>query len=675
MRVELAEAGGRGLFGADHLAVVASFTLDIQRAITSKSFIVGTAGHIDHGKSTLVEALSGVNPDRLPEEKERGMTIDLGFAHLPVTDAETGEELSIGLVDVPGHADFVKNMVAGVGAIDACLIVVASDDGWMPQTEEHLQILTYLGVRRGVIALTKSDLLEDKELVMEFLHDSLAGTFLEHAPIIPTCALGGDGVEEVKAALADVLRSGVSFEDIGKPRLNVDRVFSPKGIGTVVTGTLCGGGLAVGDEVTIQPSGLKANLRAIQSHQSSLERADPGTRTALNLPDLAVGHVSGKDGIARGDIVTLDGAAQKSRILDVWLNKLPREVQGQPASSRPIKDGAKVRFHLGSASVGARVLLHGPKELGLGDECFAQLRLEEQIYAYAGDHFVLRDWGKKGTAAGGVIIDPHASPGKFHTPERLAFLKVIKEAQEKADPKALAQAILEFKGTVPSAGFLSQTSFPAETITAVLADESVASDVGGLLAAPNWWQGIVEEACARITGFHRDHPEKPSYPIKNFRGVYEKALPKSELVDPLMDAVLAKGFVKARGGLRSEDHLPSLPDHLKAVVERIKKTLDVNPVEPPNTGELAPDDVSREALQFLLDTGQALTLDQKNVIGLRGFELMKAKTIEWIQTNGQAKAADIREVTGTTRRILIPFLEAMDRQGVTVRDGDFRRLK
>ena len=647
-------------------------------AIVPKHFIVGTAGHIDHGKSTLVEALTGTDPDRLPEEKARGMTIDLGFAHLPVTDPDTSAELSLGLVDVPGHADFVKNMVAGVAAIDACLVVVASDDGWMPQTEEHLQILSYLGVERGVIALTKSDLLEgeeDREMLMAFLAESLEGTFLADAPIVPTCALGGEGVEEVKIALAAVLRDAPPPASIGKPRLNVDRVFSPKGVGTVVTGTLCGGALSVGDTVAVGPAGHVANLRAIQSHSASLDTALPGTRVALNLPDLVAGHVAGKAGIARGDVVSRDPGAETSRILDVWLEKSPRDIPGQPASSKPVKDGGKVRFHLGSGSVGARILLHGPDQLNGGAACFAQLRLEFPCYAHAGDRFVLRDWGKKGTVAGGVILDPLAAAGRFHTPERLAYLEKVSLALEADDCPALAASILDFKGTVPVERFLSQTPVPVATVGEIRSDASLVVEVGGQFVSPRWWSGVVEEAAGRIRNFHAEHPEKPSYPIKNFRGVYEKALPRIELVDPLMETLIASGFVKARGGLRAVEHLPSLPDHLKAAADRIVKALDADPREPPNLGELTPGENEREAMQYLLDTGQALTLDAKNVIGVRGFDLLKERTIALLGERGAARAAEIREATGTTRRILIPFLEALDRQGVTVRDGDFRRLK
>src|SRR5229473_1117753 len=250
-------------------------------------FIVATAGHVDHGKSALVKALTGTDPDRLPEEKARGITIDLGFAHLELPSLRPNDPpLLLGIVDVPGHEDFVKNMVAGVGSVDLALFVVAADDGWMPQTEEHLQILNYLGVPGAVVALTKVDLTQDEEDVGSAIREKLRGTPYADAPIVATSSVSGRGVDELKAALARVLDETPPPRDIGKPRLPVDRVFQLQGIGTVVTGTLTGGALRRGQTVVIQPSEKATRIRSLQSHSRDVESSEPGTRTALNLPDL-----------------------------------------------------------------------------------------------------------------------------------------------------------------------------------------------------------------------------------------------------------------------------------------------------------------------------------------------------------------------------------------------------
>ena len=257
--------------------------------MSAQPFIVATAGHIDHGKSTLIEALSGTNPDRLPEEQKRGMTIELGFAHLALTDPEDPErQYELGLIDVPGHADFVKNMVAGVGGIDLALLVVAADDGWMPQTEEHFQILLYLGITRMVVALTKSDVMEDRDLVMDEIREHLLDTPMEDAPVVPVCALSGEGLDDVRAALAHTLRDTPPPIDIGKPRLFVDRAFSPKGAGTVVTGTLAGGSLTVGQELILQPVGIHTRIRGLQNHNHAAQTSPPGTRTAVQIHDVPI---------------------------------------------------------------------------------------------------------------------------------------------------------------------------------------------------------------------------------------------------------------------------------------------------------------------------------------------------------------------------------------------------
>src|SRR3989442_649393 len=291
----------------------------------TQHFIVATAGHVDHGKSALVKALTGTDPDRLPEEKARGITIDLGFAHLelPATLGPSAPNsqlatVSIGIVDVPGHEDFVKNMVAGVGSIDLALFVVAADDGWMPQTEEHLQILSYLGVSRAVVALTKIDLVESEERIAARLREKLANSLFAEAPIVPTSILDARGLEELKATLVRVLSDTPPPRDIGKPRLPVDRVFTLRGIGTVVTGTLTGGRLHRGQPLIVQPSGKTTRIRAVQNHNRDVDVSGPGTRTALNLPDVDA------DAVQRGDVVTLAELGPASDTLDVVLGKYER---------------------------------------------------------------------------------------------------------------------------------------------------------------------------------------------------------------------------------------------------------------------------------------------------------------------------------------------------------------
>jgi len=305
--------------------------------VTEKHFVLATAGHVDHGKSALVKALTGTDPDRLPEEKARGITIELGFAEL-ILDQPNEQQFHIGIVDVPGHEDFVRNMIAGVGSVDLALLVIAADDGWMPQTEEHLQILTYLGVQRAVIALTKSDL-GKIDIITTQIRDRLRDTAFADSQIIPTSSRTGDGVEDLKRALADEFATLPPPRDFGKPRLFIDRAFTLRGIGTVVTGTFTGGKLRRGQTVVIQPQNFSARIRSIQNHGRDLEVAESGMRTAINLPDTAVGTTS--SALKRGDVITIVDVAAATATLDVLLERSPRLHRKAPAP-RPLKTRTSV---------------------------------------------------------------------------------------------------------------------------------------------------------------------------------------------------------------------------------------------------------------------------------------------------------------------------------------------
>ncbi|HEY9462626.1 MAG TPA: selenocysteine-specific translation elongation factor, partial [Vicinamibacterales bacterium] len=373
-------------------------------------YIVATAGHVDHGKSALIKALTGTDPDRLPEEKARGITIDLGFAHLELGSPEVTSPIDVGIVDVPGHEDFVKNMVAGVGTIDLALLIVAADDGWMPQTEEHLQILSYFGVRRAVVSLTKADLAGDEAASISDIRLRLQGSPFADAPIVPTSVVTGQGLETLKSALAQELSAAPPPRDIGKPRLAVDRVFTLSGAGTIVTGTLVGGWLQRGQAVLIQPSGHPARIRRIQSHGRDVERSGPGTRTALNLAD-----VDPVAGVHRGDVITVPDMGSASDCLDVMLEISAR-------ASRPLKDGVRARVHYGSGNVPAHIALGAGKELTPGERQLAQLRLESPVFLVAGDYLTLRDWSEQQTLAGAIVLDPDATRRAFRSTDRQQWL-------------------------------------------------------------------------------------------------------------------------------------------------------------------------------------------------------------------------------------------------------------
>ncbi|MDG2125967.1 MAG: selenocysteine-specific translation elongation factor [Verrucomicrobiales bacterium] len=641
----------------------------------SRHFILGTAGHIDHGKSSLVNALTGTDPDRLPEEKARGMTIELGFAHLAFPDPENPDtSLELGIVDVPGHADFVRNMVAGVGSIDLALFIVAADDSWMPQSEEHLQILSYLNVKKAVVALTKADLAEDIDFVIEDVRTYLAGTFLENAPIIPTNAPGGEGIDELKAAIASVLRDATAPREYAKPRLPVDRAFSPTGVGTVVTGTLTGGSFKCGDNVIIQPGGLKSRIRTIQNHKHAADQIPPGTRTALNLSDAPIADKSHRNGVRRGSTITLESLGDPCLVVDVHIEKSDREIQGQPGSRKPIRDGQKVRFHHGSSDTGASLFILGEKNLlKPGESAIAELRFEAPVHVFSGDGFVLRDWGKRSTIAGGTVLDPDASTRRFRKPHQKAFLSAVAAAPD--DPTNFLGALLTRDQALDTAQ-LAKSPFSKPELDAALGEivaAGIAVSRGNKILDASWWDTTVTGAAGIIRAHHAANPDRTSISITGLRAKLDSKLTPA-LVDQIIADLLASGFVKTPSGIRSADHAPKLPPELAPLRAGILSALAENPIEPPNPKEICPSPNHKQVLRFLMEIGEVVDLGEKCAILATAYDELVEKTKKRL-AESPATAADIRTALGTTRRILIPLLEKLDADAITLRNGDLRSLK
>ncbi len=637
-----------------------------------RHFIVATAGHVDHGKSALVRALTGTDPDRLPEEKARGITIDLGFAQLALPG------LDLGIVDVPGHEDFVKNMVAGVGSVDVALFVVAADDGWMPQTEEHLEILTYLGVGRAVVALTKIDLADDEAAAVAAVRARLCRSPFEDAPTVPTSVVSGRGLDELKAALARVLADAPPPPDLGKPRLPVDRVFSLRGIGTVATGTLTGGRLEREQRVVAQPSGRTGHVRSVQNHGRETSVAVPGTRTALNLPDFAA---KGDGALARGEVLTLPelAAGPAGQTLDVLLTRSAREpLAGRPSPGRPrLKDGATVRVHHGSARWTARVSLLARGDLPPGGQALARLRCDRPAFAFAGDRFIVRDGSGRVTLAGGVVLDPDPTRRSFRRGPQRRFLE--RRAAAPGDLAETVAAVLERDGTVLRVSLLHKSNFSALEIEAAvraLIARGTILPAGDFLADAAWWQSRRRRAVDLIDATHRDHPERIGPTLGELRATLGRFLPTQGLFDLLVTALTGKGeFIRVNTLVRRAAHRPRLPAHLQAAGDRLRALLASKPFEPPSRQELAPDGTARQALRFLFDTGEALELGPDLVLLEENFRRMKTIIVRALRAAGPATASDLRQILGTTRRVLIPLLERLDREGVTRREHDRRALR
>jgi selenocysteine-specific elongation factor len=644
--------------------------------MTEKHFIVATAGHVDHGKSALVKALTGTDPDRLPEEKRRDITIDLGFAEL-ILDRPNEGRFRIGLVDVPGHEDFIRNMIAGVGSIDLALLVVAADDGWMPQTEEHVQILTYLGVKRAVVTITKSDLAKarpepSRRIDEGEIRELLRGTPFADSPIVPTSTHTGDGIENLQHTLAAELAKVSSARDIGKPRLFIDRAFTLRGIGTVVTGTLTGGTFSRGQTVSIQPRNLTARIRSIQSHGRDLNSSQPATRTALNLTDVEIG--TGNNAVCRGDVIASIDLGLPSKVLQVLIERSSRLKRNEPAA-RPIKNRSSAYLHHGASRVAAKIFFLRNDSLVCGERAIAELRLQSPIFAFVGDRFVLRDPSERFTIGGGVVLDVGGEHPKISQPmEQLALLS--RRAAAPHDPEIYVQTELARRGFAERASLLRQSNFGDDEIAAAVAklDERGEIVVSGEIAADaGRWQAVVDRAIALIDDFHKQHPEQRGLELSDLRVALGKE--RQEVFEAVVAKLCRDSFAQKKSTIARKSHRATLPAEIGPAAEKVCARLAAKPFDPPGTREIAPDRNHQQALRFLIEQGDVVEINPDLVLLKTAGQQMQSAVIEFISKNGPATASELRQYLGSSRRVIIPFLEYLDAARVTQRRGDRRALR
>ena len=647
--------------------------------MSDRHFIVGTAGHIDHGKSSLIEALTGTDPDRLPEEKARGMTIELGFAQLSIPSAANPESnLHLGVIDVPGHADFVKNMVAGVSSLDLAIFIVAADDGWMPQTEEHYQILQYLGLKNAIVALTKIDLAEDLELVLDDVKENLIDGPWENAEVMPVSSHTGAGIDELRLKIAELLDAAPPANDAGKPRIPVDRAFTLKGIGTVVAGTLIDGEINTGTELVVQPAGVSAQIRSAQSHGQKVETVPPGTRTAVNLTGVSVREPksTSKEVVGRGDVLTLPQLGDAVHSIDVVVRKSDRGIRGIKQSTKPLKTGRELMFHYGSASCRARLHLLGQRTLEPGESCLAEMRFYDPVYVFVGDRFVLRDASLGATLAGGIVLDEDANKRAFRKEFQAAFLEARKSNYDDLDTLIRSQMTRDMALHLDS--LLAKSAFSQATIRThaeALVESGFLEQNGEWVFEAKWWNQVSKLAADKIDEIHRDHPDHLGLPLRELRSMMESKLPSPKFFDPLLAGLLAGKYSKAGPNIRRTDHIPKLPPELEKAGERVRSRVFSDIISPPNKGEIATNSEEEKALRFLTHTGEVVDLDPKTVISNDGFEQIKTMVIDYITEHEKATASEMRKHIGTVRRVLMPLLEKLDDDGVTRRDGDNRYLK
>jgi selenocysteine-specific elongation factor len=629
--------------------------------VTTRHFIIATAGHVDHGKSALVKALTGTDPDRLPEEKRRQITIDLGFAEINLT-APSGDKIHASIIDVPGHEDFVRNMIAGVGSIDLALLVVAADDGWMPQTEEHLQILSYLGVQRAVIALAKSDL-GRINVTTEEIRSQLRGTVFATAPIVPTSVRGGVGIENLKRSLASQLAALQPQRDFGKPRLFVDRVFTLRGIGTVVTGTLTGGRFCCGQSVVVQPQKLQVRIRSIQNHGVEIECAEPGMRTALNLPDVAVHD------IRRGDVIT-DSDLVASATLIAQIEKSPRLHVKEP-TAHLLKNARSVYLHHGTMRVAAVVTLLKKNGLEPGQKTIAHLKLASPIFAFVGDRFVIRDASEQHTIAGGVVLDPDGA--SFHDAAHLKSLSMRATATDNID--LCVHSEIARRGFVPRETLLTKSHFSRDEISEALIRLQRDKEIvlfEEIAAHGEFWQTLRNQTIALIDNAHKQNPERPGLDLTELRSVLRDQ--PENVFETLIADLCAYDFVRKGSAIARTSHQPVLPAKLEPVERKIREALSQKPFDPPPRREIEPDRGAQHVLRFLIKTGEVIELGSDAVLLRENFAYMKSRIIEFISKNGPATVSELRQALESSRRIMVPLLERLDRDGVTRRAGDKRTL-
>ena len=644
-------------------------------------YVIGTAGHVDHGKSALVRALTGIDPDRLREEKERGLTIDLGFAWLTLPNGE-----SVGIVDVPGHRDFIENMLAGVGSIDAAIFVVAADESVMPQTREHLAILDLLEVGVGVVALTKSDLAESEEwigLVAADVSETLAGTVLESAPIVPVSARTGQGLDDLTAALQETLAPIETRRDRGQARLSVDRVFTVSGFGTVVTGTLIGGCFEVGQEVEILPHGLTARVRGLQTHKRKIERATPGSRVAMNLSGV------GKDDLERGAVVATPKWLRATTLVDVQLRYLPDILWpnlGQFAH-RHLRHNTKLKFYTGAAEAMARVRLLGRKTLPPGQTGWVQLELQEPVAMVKGDHFIVRLPSPPTTIGGGIVVDTH--PGRKHRrfrPQVLARLETLAQGS----PEEILLQTLERRGPTSARDLLSASSLgeAAPEALAQLLDEGQAvalisqrEETGflgknlvssQLLAARSWWSDLTGQLSDELSTYHREFPLRT--------GMGREALRSRLKLEPkTFDAVMARAtaeelIVDEGATVRLPSHVVQFDAQQQRQVDALLARFRREPYTPPSVKESIAA-VGEEVLRVLVNRGDLVQASSEVLFLSTTYDEMVARVRAHIEQEGSITLAQTRDMFESSRKYAQAILEYLDETGVTKRVGDERVLR
>lgn len=624
-------------------------------------YVLGTAGHVDHGKSTLVKALTGIDPDRLKEEKDRQMTIDLGFAWYKLP---SGNE--VGIVDVPGHRDFIDNMLAGVGGIDAVLLVIAADEGVMPQTREHLAILKLLKIQHGLIVLTKIDLVEDNEwleMVEADIHNLVQGSFLKDAPIIRVSAFTQAGLDQLSASIEEVLRNCPPKRNNGRPRLPVDRVFSLKGFGTIVTGTLVDGEFHAGQVVEVLPTKKETRIRSIQSHKKKVEIALPGNRTAINLVGLDTNEIK------RGNVVVSPGDYIASRRIDA-------KIEMMADASGKIGHNDYLKCFIGTTQSIVRVRVLGKKEIQPGEDGWVQLEFEDPIVADKGDYFVLRRPSPAETIAGGEILNAHPlTRYKRFSDEVISKMKLM----ESGSDQEVLLSNLENHCPISYQDFLRVSGLDAdkthELIESLKNREVFVIGAAGvkdsLIVSRTYWLILQDDITRIFNSYYQQYPLRESMPRKDLQEKLKLPLKQFSLV---IQQLLADNFLLAKNdqvGLLGYEI--EFTEKEKDVIQTILDDYRVHPFMPPSVNEMK-ERYGSDMVAAMIEKGYLLEVGEDIAILPEVYSQIVKETVAYLTKESQITLGQFRDMFQTSRKYALAFLEYLDQQKITVREEDHRRL-
>ena len=633
-----------------------------------KNIILGTAGHIDHGKTALIKALTGIDTDRLKEEKERGITIELGFAHLTLPNGQM-----LGIVDVPGHERFVKNMVAGATGIDIVALVIAADEGVMPQTREHMEICQLLNIKNGLVVLSKKDLVDEEwlELVTDDVVKFLKGTFLENAPVIPVSSLTGDGLSDLLKTV-ETIAEKVPDRQIGGPfRLPIDRVFTIKGFGTVVTGTSISGTIGVGDGVTIYPREFTSKIRGLQVHNEDVKKAVAGLRTAINLQGLE------KEMMERGAVLATANSLENTYLVDVTFHYLS-------SATKPLKNGARFRFHTGTCEIPARISLLDRDELPPGEPAYAQLRLLEKVAVMPGDRYVLRSYSPVLTVGGGEILHPLPKRRRRHVAQNVSNLQIL-ENKDPGETILLHLTEAGMKGLPQKRLALLSGLYEnslGNTIQKIIKEGKIVcfNQENRSYVTSAVMESTTQKVLSIIADYHKRSPLLLGIPKEELRSKLSTGM-DPKLFSFLMDTLVqSKKLVVEKELLRLPGHKIALQVDAQGLRDKIEKVYIKAGLEPPTRKgviDLLPDagDQALKLVDLLLREGTLVKVKEDLYFHHKPLAEVKDRVVAYLKKNQEMTAAQFKDMTHLSRKYLIPILEYLDMQKVTIRVGDKRVLR